>query len=545
MFRKVTSAFIILAVIVGSLCACGKKEEVNFLIPIQSDPMCLDPQIADTDSARLVISNCFEGLVRLNEKYEIVPGVAEKWDVSADGLTYTFHLRTDSKWQLLKSYKDVLPDENYMDNFKTTVTANDFVFALKRAVDPITESADAEKLFCISNAQAINSGSADTSALGVSAADDSTLIIKLSRANPDFLRILSLPVCMPCNEEFFNATHAKYGLELKYTFCNGPFYLAKWAEDNSLSMLRNEGYKGNSAVTPSGIYLYINTDEQSVISKLKQHSYDFSFLSDAAHTELAENKKITQISSSTIVSGLCFNCADTLLKNSDIRKAIVMMTKFDEFTKTESSVSQASGIVPECCRFGNEQYRKSAGKISGMKYDEAAAVAAWKKALNTLEQESADITIKCTAETAPQMQHAIQNWQKLLGTMIVAKVEVISQSDLDTAVSNGDYQIAVSSVKAESSTVTDILKYFTVDNDKNIFNYSSQTYDSIVNDIINNESGDNILKKCAQAEQYLESDAVFCPLYNFAEYAAVGKNVTGVFTLPAFESIYFSLGGLS
>ena len=73
---------------------------------------------------------------------------------------------------------------------------------------------------------------------------------------------------MPCHEDFFKATHAKYCLDLKYTFCNGPFYLSRWAEDNTLSMYKNDEYKGSVKVNPDELYFYVNTEESSVVKKI-------------------------------------------------------------------------------------------------------------------------------------------------------------------------------------------------------------------------------------------------------------------------------------
>ena len=120
MFRKI-SALILALVIAVSLCACGGDSEEVIIMPINEDPMCLDPQVAETDEAKLLITNCFEGLVRLDKDYKIVPGVAESWDVSTDGLTYTFHLRKDTHWKLLNSFEDILP-EDYKDTYRTQVS---------------------------------------------------------------------------------------------------------------------------------------------------------------------------------------------------------------------------------------------------------------------------------------------------------------------------------------------------------------------------------------------------------------------------------------
>jgi oligopeptide transport system substrate-binding protein len=545
MFKKFVSILIILSTLTLIFCSCGKSKEISLVIPITSDPLCLDPQIADSDSAKTIINNCYEGLVRLNDKYEIIPGVAETWDISSDGLTYTFHLRQDSKWQLLDSYKTVLSDKDYMTNFKNTVTAYDFQFAFRRALDLNTKSDDAEKLFCISNAQKVNGGSADKSTLGVTATDDSTLIIKLERADEDFLRILTLPLCMPCNEEFFNATHAKYGLELKYTFCNGPFYLSKWTEDNSLTLRRNDGYKGNSKAALSAIYFSVNKDETSVIKKLKQSAYDCAFLSTSTHNSLENNKKITQLSVTNIVTGLCFNCKDETLTNINLRKAILMMTKFDDIAVPSSSVGKASGVIPDCCRFGSKKYRDAVGTAANPAYNESGAVELWKKGLDELGYDNATITISCTEEYAQQMQNAIQNWQLLLGTLIIAKVNVVSADELKTAIKDDKFQIAVSQLTTKSSTAVDSLKPFMTDNDGNIFNFSDEKYDALINGIIKTASADNIKIQLKSAEQYIIDNAVFCPLFNDCSYLAVHSDVSGIYTSPAFESICFINGGHS
>lgn len=544
MFKRLVTFLLAITVIACTLSACGGDDDISLVMPISSDPMCLDPQIVDTDEAKLIVNNCYEGLVRLDKDGKIISGVAESWTVSPDGLTYTFKLREDTNWQLLKSFKGVLEDENYLENFNTKVTAYDFLFALRRAVDKITDSPDADKLYCILNAEKIHSGEADKNTLGVKANDESTLVITLERANPDFLRILTLPLCMPCNEEFFNATHAKYGLELKYTFCNGPFYLARWAEDNSLVMYRNEGYVGAQKVKPTAVYFNVNKDEESVVSKLKQLTYHCAFISDGAAQGLTDNKKLTCEVTENEVVGLAFNCSDNILYNENLRKALVMLTKLDSLQPTDGSNGKADGIIPGCCRFGDKAYREVAGINKNLAYDEQTAVGLWQKGLKEIESESAGVKIICTEEYASQMQAAIQNWQKVLSTGIIAKVEVLGSDELKKAIKDDKFQIAVTGITSETANVTDTLEFFTTGNSKNIFNYSNEKYDTLYKDILSEFSGDEILAGMKNAEKMLTDSAVFCPLYTFGDYVAIGNETTDLAPSPAFESICFINGGL-
>lgn len=540
--KKILSLFLALVATI-SLCACGGSNEDILILPIESDPICLDPQVADSKEAKLMIANCFEGLVRLDKDYKIIPGVAESWEISKDGLTYSFKLRKDTHWKLLNSFEDVLP-EGYKDTYRTQVIAADFVYGISRALDPATQAGDAEKLFSIKNASAVNSGKQPTSALGISAQDDSTLVITLERADPDFLRILTLPVAMPCHEEFFKATHAKYCLDLKYTFCNGPFYLSRWAEDNTLSMYKNDEYKGNVKVSPDELYFYVNTEEASVVKKIRQRTYDCAFLSEAAKNELSDNDKLSNYSTENMIYGLCFNCSDSVLSDEDMRRALAMVTKTSELT-ANSDNAFTKGIVPDCVRYGENSYREAAGNVSGIAYNEQQALTLWKKGLKKLDITTAEVVITCAEENAPLMQQTIQNWQRVFSTSILAKVEVKTAEQISTMIYNTSYQVLYHKITTDSSTVTDTLKKFTSDSSSNIFGFADKNYDKTVNSIISTYSGAAKINGCVNAEKYILDKAVFLPMLGGSSYAVVNKGVDGLYFAPAFESVCMISGGHS
>lgn len=542
MFKKLLSLFLAIVAVI-SLCACGGDSSDVLILPIESDPMCLDPQVADFKEAKLMIANCFEGLVRLDKDYKIIPGVAESWEISKDGLTYTFNLRKDTHWKLLNSFEDVLP-EGYKDTYRTQVIAADFVYGISRALDPATQAGDAEKLFSIKNASAVNSGKQPTSALGITAKDDLTLVITLERADPDFLRILTLPVAMPCHEDFFKATHAKYCLDLKYTFCNGPFYLSRWAEDNTLSMYKNDEYKGSVKVNPDELYFYVNTEESSVVKKIRQRTYDCAFISEAAKNELSDSDKISNYSIQNTVYGLCFNCTDSVLSNEDMRRALAMVTKTAELTANYDN-SFTKGIVPDCVRYGENSYREAAGNVSGIAYNEQQALTLWKKGLKKLDISTAEVIVTCTEENAHLMQQTVQNWQRVFSTSILAKVEVKTADQISTMIYNTSYQVLYHKISTDSSTVTDTLKKFTSDSSSNFFGFADKNYDSIVNSVISAYSGAAKLSGCISAEKYILDKAVFLPMLGGSSYAIVNKGVDGLYFSPAFESVCLISGGHS
>lgn len=107
--------------------------------------------------------------------------------------------------------------------FDPEITANDFVFALRRAAQPETECPLFSSIACIKNAVSVHNGKMSSDKLGVKAVNNYQLEITLASADDSFMQTLTTAVAMPCNEEFFNATKGRYGLSTEYTLFNGQF----------------------------------------------------------------------------------------------------------------------------------------------------------------------------------------------------------------------------------------------------------------------------------------------------------------------------------
>jgi oligopeptide transport system substrate-binding protein len=145
-----------------------------------AEPESLDPHKVTTNFQENITRNLFEGLVVLDPKGNVAPGVAESWSVSEDGLSYRFKLRSNARW----SNGD-------------PVTAGDFVFSFRRMEDPKTLSRSAEELYAIKNAEEVNTGKLDVTALGVAAPDERTVEITLKAPTPYFLQVLVMEPAMP------------------------------------------------------------------------------------------------------------------------------------------------------------------------------------------------------------------------------------------------------------------------------------------------------------------------------------------------------------
>lgn len=535
MFKKFISAFLVLTFIICSFSACSDKE-INIIYPIAADPDCLDPQIAESEEAVLVTRNCMEGLVRLGADGEILPGVAESWDISADGRTYVFNIRSDAMWQKLNSHSDVL-GEDFEDTFDYSVTAADCAFGIIRALRPETKAKNAYMLYCIKNAMSFNNGAAQENELGISASGNK-LTITLERANPDFIRILTYPMCMPCNKKFFEATGAKYGLELKYTLCNGPFYVGNWVEDSTVTLYKSETYAGEGKTSVSAIYFNVNSDASQIVTKFNQGDYNASPVEKSYAQEIKNADDVVFAERKNIVSGLAFNTKDIFLSNNDLRKALICAT---DMSVLDDKKEYAGGVVPASCRWGGSSYRGCAGAAEKPEISSENAVKYFFDGLKQLGQTKADLCILCTEKTRDDIVRLIQNWQKLFGFSITVTTKVMEQKEIDEAVSKNEYQIALVSLEAQDGNPLEFLQYFCTDGENNVFSFSDANYDMLIQRCLYTYEGDQILSGIKTAEQYIISNGIFYPLYNGTTQFVYRSELNGIYAVSSVKDIDFGM----
>jgi oligopeptide transport system substrate-binding protein len=186
-----------------------------------TDPTSLDHHKTTTIAEAHLMRDLYEGLVILDAKAEIVPGVAESWEVSDDGLTYTFKLRSDAKW----SNGD-------------PVTASDFVFAYQRIQDPATAAPYANMHYPIKNAEAINKGEMPKEELGVRAVDDHTLEITLNNPTPYFLGLLTHQTGFPIHQASVEQ-HGDAFTRPGNFVTNGAYTLESFTPNDRIVMQKN------------------------------------------------------------------------------------------------------------------------------------------------------------------------------------------------------------------------------------------------------------------------------------------------------------------
>ncbi|WP_310598230.1 ABC transporter substrate-binding protein [Aeromonas aquatica] len=194
-----------------------------------SEPATLDPHKVEGTVESNILRDLFEGLVSSGPKGEVLPGVAESWETK-DNKHFVFHLRKDAKW----SNGD-------------PVTAHDFEFAFKRAVDPKTASPYSWYLEIptIINASAIIAGKQPADSLGVKAVDDYTFEVQLEKAVPYFVSMLSHTTTYPVPKKVIEQYGEKW-TQPGHMVSNGAYQLKDWVVNERVDVERNPNYWNNA-----------------------------------------------------------------------------------------------------------------------------------------------------------------------------------------------------------------------------------------------------------------------------------------------------------
>lgn len=523
--RKIISVSLALMLMLCSFAACGKDngQGKSYTYPIDNDPVYLDPQIAVDSGASSIITNCFEGLVRLGARGEIIPGVAKSWTVSDDGRVYMFILREDAQWFITKAAKETVGEEN-LDSFDTRVKAGDFVFALRRAVEKETNAAGADRLLCIKNAEKIHSGKMSSKNLGVTAQGDYAVKIELEYPDDDFLLTLTKPVCMPCNERFFEMTNGRYGLLTKYLIYNGPFYISVWYENTSLTIRKNESYFGENVSTASSVVFSVNNEYSTRGKKLSQGIYDETPLTLEQYESYRNEKKLSFTEKENILWALVFNCNDEVMKNVNARLGVCYGFDKAHMEQGRQMTKAANGVIPSCLYMNMKPYREYASVVRLLSPSEKKAESFWNKALSDMDKGSISITISCTSQQESQIRGVIQNLQKTFGISCDARVSVFEEDELKQKVDSGNYQIAYLPIKAESDFATDFIEK-TV---PSLTRYSSKEFTSLISRI-RKASPEEKIKGVAVAEEHLVNNGVILPVYEAVSYYGTAEKVSGIY----------------
>lgn len=414
---------------------CDSSEDAYIYFELTAQPDTLDPQTAETEEELLIVKNIFEGLLRKDEEGNIVCGAAENYN--KEGLVYTFNIRKDAVW-----------------SNGERLTAYDFEYGLKRAVDPSTKSPFVSRLFAIKGAEQINGSNADISTLGVKAIDENTLEITLIREDTHFENTLTTSVAMPCNRVFFEETSGKYGLLTESILCNGSYEISRWRKDPfGIRLYRNEKYYGNFAANNAAVFLTCDEDE-TPIQRLEKNSVDMAFIETAEKTR-AENSGLTVRE----FENICWVMTISNQFSQNVRKSFAMLVGGEIYSGSlPDGYSVATSIYPSI--LGDNSF------INGITaYNPEEAKNLYSKEIDNFENGRFPSDIILYYYDNGYVKNAVTDivghWQNHLSAFI--NIEAVSDSELLLSeLTDPEYPFAIFPVNAESSEVAEYLKKFGV-----------------------------------------------------------------------------------
>lgn len=308
---------------------------------VNSDPSTLDCARFLGIIDREILHSITEPLTRIQDGLVTAAG-AERWEVSEDGLVYTFHLR-----------------ENHWEDGQP-VTAEDYAYALRRQADPANAWSFASDFFSIVNFEAVYNGEAEASSLGIAAEDDATLVITLSDPNPGFLSMVDI---FPCRQSDVEAHGDAYGSEAGTVLSCGPFKLDSWLHNSQLEFSRNEQYWDNGNVALDRFTKLVIEDAGAQMASLENGSVDYANVSMqeyAAKFNAREDMyKLEMTTDRTAM--VVFNCQDGVFSNEKIRQAFSLALNRDLIIQITNGGlgTPAYGLVPTVCYVGDTNYREA------------------------------------------------------------------------------------------------------------------------------------------------------------------------------------------
>ena len=521
----------------GKPVAGGNGGDQYYNSLLYSEPTTLDAQKGSDVYGNKIINNITEPLLRMAEKEdgsnEVVPAAAESYEVSEDGLTYTFKLREGMKWEDGEA-----------------LTAKDFEYGIKRAANPDTGSESAFLLAPIKNFNEVNSGKAPVDELGVKAVDDMTLEVTLGAPAAYFITLVPFRVMLPCRQDLIEKYGEKYGAEPDTVLSCGPFKLTDWTHNSRVTLVKNEDYWDKENVHVQTVNLPIMTDTNTIMNSFSVGEVDAvrtNIPEWVAKFEDIENVKSKPVSIPA-VDYLSVNHTDPILKNEKVRQAINLTIDREGLSKllSEGFTPPAKGWTPNGIQFDGKEFRDEIGdSFEGLRSANPDAKALLIEGLKELGlgEDPAQVKLTLIYVNNPRVkminEFIQQNLNNQLG--INVELETMEWPILNGRIQKGDYQLGYLAWTADYNDPSAMLSLFKTNAGSVNTGWASEEYDKLVDDAAVETDSAKATELYKQADKMLVDQSVIIPLIGASTNSYYYDFVKGVtfsdFTSTGFKTI--------
>ena len=479
---------------------------------VGADPKTIDPVLNGASDGGDVINQTFEGLVR--EKSGVIhPGIAESWNVSADGLTVTFKLRK-SKWS------DGSP-----------LTANDFVYSWKRGMDPATASEYAwiwEYTNIVGAFEAVEGGSLD--AVGVRAVDDQTLEVKLITPTDYIVSLLSFYHFMPTKKSAVEAgPEGAWAKDPALAVNNGPYSLKSYTIGQGLELVKNPNYWNAKEVKLPGIKAVFIDAQSTAYQALLSGELDF-----IPEVPPAEVPRLIAEDSRFYVFPLLgtyyynFNMNIPLFKDVRVRKALALALDRELITETLGAGQvPASGFVPPgFLDHEGKDFFKTAGTY-GFASDASKVEEARKLLAEAGYPEGKgfpEFTIMYNTSEAHKLVAELLQEQFKVNLGINTKLENQEWAVFQDTRKEGNYELSRGGWLTDFMDPSGLLSIFTTGNAYNDPKYNNPTYDDLMSRA-SKSRGKEHFELLYKAQEILMTDIPMLPVYHYSDTMMVSPKL--------------------
>ncbi|MFA9466045.1 MAG: peptide ABC transporter substrate-binding protein [Velocimicrobium sp.] len=487
-------------------------------VHIDVEVASMDPQIATDGTSFEVLAAVTEGLYSVDEAGNAIMALADTVDKSEDGLTYTYTLK-DAKW-----------------SNGSPVTANDFVFAWRRIVDPAvaSEYSFIAEIAGFKNAGAIIAGEKGTDELGVTAVDDKTLKIELDTPVPFFESLLSFPTFLPVNEEFFTSCGDNFGTSPDTILANGPFTMKSYEPAaTTIELAKNPDYYAVDTIALGGIKYQVIKDAQQAMLAYQNGDLDIATLSGEQVEQFQADLEFHNIMAGYLWY-ISPNQTVAGLENLNLRKALALA--FDKQAIVTNILKDGSIVadyaVPSLLATGpdGKDFRETTETY--LSTDKEQALNYWEAAKKELGVDSLKYTmIVEDTESAQNVAQFIQAEIQTTLSGITIELEVMPKKNRVERMQDGTFELGLTRWGPDYADPMTYLDMWITGSPNNYGFWSNEEYDSIIDSCKKGELALDVearWKALKTAEKMVMDEAVILPVYQKGNAVMIKSNVSGI-----------------
>lgn len=492
------------------------EQVVNYTAPTELSTM--DTALITDINSSNYLGHVIEGLLRIDEEGNPVPAIAaDEGVISEDGLTYTYTLRDDAVW----SNGD-------------PVTANDFVYAMQKLVDPDTGASYSYLAETIENAPEIMAGEADVSELGVTANGDHEITFNLTQPTPYFEFLLAFTAFFPQNEAFVQEQGDNYGTSSEALLANGPFTLENWDGTGlTWDLVKNDDYYAADEVTLDAVNVQVVKETSTAVNLFEGGQADNAQLTGEIVKQFAEDENVV-VQKKARTSYLEFNWDNDYLQNEKLREALGLVINTDDLVNTvlADGSTEIGGFLPAdfvTDPSTGEDFTEEAGTF--LSYDVERAQKLWDEAKIELGVDSISLSfVGDDDEKSKQISQYIQGQiQNNLPGISIELRNVPKKNRLALADSR-DFDILLTGWGADFADAINFMDLLYSDSPYNEGGYANSDYDALIDQAKTTNANDDEKRweNLQQAHKVITDDFAFIPLCQEAETQLRNPAVEGI-----------------